>query len=112
METITLSWSYIDFKAYLLLYAADTNKIITEEEKDFIDSQFDALLIKTVQKELDNDNDYERIQKIMAYIEQNHLTKKDLEGILKEVEEIYQSDGVYDTTEKAMFNLLEKLFNI
>ena len=48
----------------------------------------------------------------MAYIEQNHLTKKDLEGLLKEVEEIYQSDGVYDTAEKAMFNLLEKLFNI
>ena len=55
METITLSWSYMDFKVYLLLYAADTNKIITEEEKDFIDSQFDALLIKTVRKELDND---------------------------------------------------------
>ena len=91
METVTLSWSYTEFKAYLLLYAADTNKIITEEEKEFIESQFDALLIKTMQKELDNDNDYERIQKIMAYIEQNHLTKKDLEGLLKEVEEIFKN---------------------
>ena len=112
METVSLSWSYTEFKTYVLLYAADTNQIITEEEKDFIDSQFDALLVKTMQKELDDDNDYERIQKIMAYIEQNHLTKKDLEGLLKEVEEIYKSDGKYDATEKAMYHLLGKLFNM
>ena len=112
METVSLSWSYTEFKAYLLLYAADTNQIITEEEKEYIDSQFDALLVKTMQKELDDDNDYERIQKIMAYIEQNHLTNKDLDGLLKEVEEIYKSDGEYDSMEKTMYHLLEKLFNM
>ena len=112
METVSLSWSYVDFKAYLFLYAADTNQIVTEEEKDFIESQFDVLLIKTIQKELDGDNDYERIQKIMAYIEQNHLTKKDLDGLLKEVDTIYKIDGEYDSTEKGMYQLLKKIFHI
>ena len=34
MEEVKLSWSYNDFKAYVLIYAAESNQVITEEEKD------------------------------------------------------------------------------
>ena len=112
MEAVHLTWSYNEFKAYILIFAAESNQVITKEERDFIETQFDALVIKTVQKEINNDNDFQRIQKIMAYIEQNNLSKTDLDELLKEIYEVFQSDGKYDIIEQGVFQFLEKLFKI
>ena len=112
MEVVHPTWSYDQFKAYLLIFAAESNQVITTEEKDYIEAQFDSLLIKTVQKEINKDNDFQRIQKIMAYIEQNNLSKTDLDELLKEIHTVYQSDGKFDTVEQGVFQFLEKLFKI
>ena len=112
MEAVNPTWSYDQFKAYLLIFAAESNQVITIEEKDYIEAQFDSLLIKTVQKEINKDNDFQRIQKIMAYIEQNNLSKTDLDGLLKEIHTVYQSDGEFDSVEQGVFQFLEKLFKI
>ena len=112
MEAVNLTWSYDQFKAYLLIFAAESNQVITKEEKDYIEAQFDSLLIKIVQKEINKDNDFQRIQKIMAYIEQNNLSKTDLDELLQEINAVYQSDGKYDMMEQGVFQFLEKLFKI
>ena len=112
MEGVNLTWSYNEFKAYLLIFAAESNQIITEEEKDYIEAQFDTLLIKTIQKEINRDNDFQRIQKIMSYVEQNNLSKTDLDGLLQEINEVFQSDGKFDMIEKGVFQFLEKLFKV
>ena len=112
MEAVNPTWSYDQFKAYLLIFAAESNQVITIEEKDYIEAQFDSLLIKTVQKEINKDNDFQRILKIMAYIEQNNLSKTDLDELLKEIHTVYQSDGKFDSVEQGVFQFLEKLFKI
>ena len=112
MEAVNLTWSYNEFKAYLLIFAAESNQVITKEEKDFIESQFDALLIKTIQKEINRDNDFQRIQKIMAYIEQNNISKTDLNELLKEIDAVYKSDGKFDSIERGVYQFLEKLFTM
>lgn len=112
MEDVKLTWTYNEFKAYVLIYAAESNQVITEEEKDFIENNFDSVLIKTMQKELKEDNDYERIQKIMAYIEQNNLGKKDLDALLEEIKSVYLSDGKFDSSEQSVFHILEKFFKM
>ena len=112
MEAVNPTWSYDQFKAYLLIFAAESNQVITKEEKDYIEAQFDSLLIKTVQKEINKDNDFQRIQKVMAYIEQNNLSKTDLDELLKEIHTVYQSDGKFDSVEQGVFQFLEKLFKI
>ena len=48
----------------------------------------------------------------MAYIEQNNLSKTDLDALLKEIHTIYQSDGKFDLIEQGVFQFLEKLFKI
>ena len=112
MEAVNPTWSYDQFKAYLLIFAAESNQVITKEEKDYIEAQFDSLLIKTVQKEINKDNDFQRIQKIMAYIEQNNLSKTDLDELLKEIHTVFQSDGKFDSVEQGIFQFLEKLFKV
>ena len=112
MEAVNPTWSYDQFKAYLLIFAAESNQVITTEEKDYIEAQFDSLLVKTVQKEINKDNDFKRIQKIMAYIEQNNLSKTDLDELLKEIQSVYQSDGKFDSVERGVFQFIEKLFKV
>ena len=112
MEAVNVTWSYDQFKTYVLIFAAESNQVITIEEKDYIEAQFDSLLIKTVQKEINKDNDFKRIQKIMAYIEQNNLSKTDLDELLKEIHTVYLSDGKFDSVEQGVFQFLEKLLKI
>ena len=112
MEDIKLSWTKDVFLAYLLIYAAQINQIETEEEKEFIESRFDSKILKKVYKEIDSDNDYQRIQKVMVYTYQENYLSQDLDNLLKEIKELLICDGKFDVTEQALYHYLKKIFKI
>ena len=111
MEKIKVSWTKDEFNAYILIYAAQTNFIETDEEKDFIESRIDKTIIDKIHKEIKKDNDYQKIQKIMAYVDQNQYGKDDLDKILSEIKDMYLCDGDFDSTEQAIYYSLKKIFN-
>ena len=76
MNKIKSSWTKEQFKAYLMVYAAQSDQIETEEEKDHLESHFDELLLKEIKKEINKDNDFSRIQKIMSHIKENNYSAK------------------------------------
>ena len=43
MEAVNLTWSYDHFKTYLLIFAAESNQVITVEEKDYIECEGDCV---------------------------------------------------------------------
>ena len=112
MENIRISWSKDEFIAYLLIYAAQINQIETEEEKEFIESRFDSKILKKVYKEINSDNDYQRIQKVMVYTYQENYLSQDLDNLLKEIKELLLCDGKFDVTEQALYHYLKKIFKI
>ena len=112
MEDNRIPWSKDEFLAYLLIYAAQINQIETEEEKEFIESRFDSKMLKNIYKEINNDNDYQRIQKVMVYTYQENYLSQDLEILLKEIKELLLCDGKFDVTEQALYHYLKKIFNI
>ena len=112
MEDLKISWTKDEFLSYLLIYAAQANQIETKEEKEFIESRFDAKMLKNIYKEINNDNDYTRIQKIMVYTYQNNYLSQDLDFLLKEIKELLICDGRFDVTEQALYYYLKKIFKI
>ena len=112
MEDIKLSWEKDEFLAYLLIYAAQINQIETAEEKEFIESRFQATLLKKIYKEINSDNDYTRIQKVMVYTYQNNYLSQDLDILLKEIKELLLCDGKFDVTEQSLYHYLKKIFKI
>ena len=112
MEDIKLSWTKDEFLAYLIIYAAQINQIETEEEKEFIQSRFDSKTLKKIYKEINSDNDYQRIQKVMVYTYQENYLSHDLDNLLKEIKELLVCDGRFDATEKALYHYLKKIFKI
>ena len=112
MENIRISWSKDEFIAYLLIYAAQINQIETEEEKEFIASKIDSQTLKKIYKEINNDNDYQRIQKVMVYTYQENYLNQDLDNLLREIKELLLCDGKFDATEQALYHYLKKFFKI
>ena len=112
MEDNRISWSKDEFLAYLLIYAAQINQIETNEEKEFIESRFDSQILKKIYKEINNDNDYQRIQKVMVYTYQENYLSQDLDNLLREIKELLICDGKFDATEQALYHYLKKIFKI
>ena len=107
-----LNWTKEEFKAFLLLYAAQTNFVETQEEIEFIESRFPNEIIDRIRKETDKLNDYEKSKIIINQIKSNEYTQSDLDEILAEIKELYKSDGVFDSLEQSIFSMLNRLLKI
>ena len=107
-----LNWTKEEFKAFLLLYAAQTNFIETQEEIEYIESKFPNEIINRTRKEINKLNDYQKSEIIVNQIKSNEYVQSDLDEILSELKELYKSDGVFDSLEQSMFSMLEKLLKV
>lgn len=109
MQNLTTNWSQNEFKAYLLLYAANSNQNVSEEERAFIESKFDKNTLEKMSKELNTDNDYQRLQKILKCINQFNCTDADIDNLLEEVKHITTTDGTIDVVEQSTYSFLTKM---
>ena len=109
MNESTTRWSQQEFKAYILLYAANSNQNVTDEEKAFIESKFDKLTLTKMSKELDLDNDYQRLQKILKCINQFNCTDADIDKLLEAVKFISTTDGTIDVVEQSTHSFLSRM---
>ena len=107
-----LNWTKEEFKAFLLLYAAQTNFFETQEEIEFIESRFSDEIINKIRKETNKLNDYEKSKIIVNQIKSNEYAQSDLDEILVEIKELYKSDGVFDSLEQSIFSMLNRLLKI
>ena len=107
-----LKWTKEEFKAFLLLFAAQTNFIETQEEIEYIESKFPNEIINRTRKEINKLNDYQKSEIIVNQIKSNEYVQSDLDEILLEIKELYKSDGVFDSLEQSMFSMLEKLLKV
>ena len=106
------NWTKEEFKVFLLLFAAQTNFIETQEEIEYIESKFPNEIINRTRKEINKLNDYQKSEIIVNQIKSNEYVQSDLDEILSELKELYKSDGVFDSLEQSMFSMLEKLLKV
>ena len=107
-----LNWTKEEFKVFLLLFAAQTNFIETQEEIEYIESKFPNEIINRTRKEINKLNDYQKSEIIVNQIKSNEYVQSDLDEILLEIKELYKSDGVFDSLEQSMFSMLKKLLKV
>lgn len=103
------NWTRTDFMAYLMLFAANSDLKVTEEEMELIEGSFDAGTIKSVQKEISSDNDIASIDKINAYIKANDCSQEDKERLLTDLLELYNADGKFSRMEQVAFKYIKKI---
>ena len=111
MENYT-NWTEEEFKAYLLIYASESNYEVTIEEKELIDFSFDEQIIDKIKSEVNNLNDYQKSQIIVEYIKLKKYDQNQLNKLLDEVKNMYEIDGQFDLYEQSIFNMLKKLLKV
>ncbi len=110
MEEFNTNWTKEEFKAYLLMHAAEADYIKTEEERAFIRTLVTNESYSKVHKELQGDNDYQRIQKILFNLEKFDYSKSDVQSLVKDIKRLFDADGGMDLLEENMMYGLTRLF--
>ncbi len=109
MKDITTTWTKKELKAYLLLYCANADFVITEEEKKLMRSKVEDAAFEQVRQEFETDSDYERIQKIMSTTERLGYSNDQINILMADMKSVFLSDGSYDILEKNMFTALKRI---
>ncbi|MBT0608527.1 hypothetical protein [Aequorivita echinoideorum] len=109
MEEFTTNWSREELKAYILLYCAYANFTETKAEKDFIKQKVGDEKYKSVHREFDRDNDYQRIQKIQAGIERFDYSKDEIDRLFQNIKKLFLQDGEIDILEENIYRGLQHL---
>jgi hypothetical protein len=109
MEMENTSWSYNEFLAFLLVYGAQLDADLPEEELEFIKRRTGIHAIDKIKEKVDSLSDMEALDIIEDYRkiyldsdEKKEKAKRDLEGLLK-------TEGDHSQLEKAAVHMIEKL---
>ena len=106
------TWTKEEFELYLLIYASQANFFESEQELDFIESKFKKENIHRIHKQVKELNDYYRCQIIIDFIKSNDYSQNELDNILLQIKEIFNSDGAFDMLEQQSLYMLEKLLKV
>ena len=109
MENYTSSWTKDEFIAYLLLYVAQSDFEESPEEQELIVSKVGKEKFEKIHQELDEDNDYQSLQKIMSHVKAFNYSKCELDELMTEIKTLFLSDGEYNTLEKNMLIGMHKI---
>lgn len=109
MKDFTTDWTHQELKAYMLLYCAHADFIVTEEEKEFIKSRISEDDYKRIHREFDKDNDYQRIQKINSTIERLNFSKEEIDKAFESIKKLFLEDGIMDPLETNLYRGLQHL---
>jgi|SRR5690625_4652158 len=109
MKNFDTTWSDEEFKAYLFLYCASADFVVTGEEKDFIRSRVNEDEYNRILSEFNKDNDYQRIQKINAAIRRFEYSEDQLEEVFESIKKLFLADGKMDTLEQNIYRGLKHL---
>lgn len=106
---IETNWTREEFKAYLLSYAAKSNFFESEEERDFILEATSGDVYKKIHRELEKDNDYQSLQKILYNLEKFQYSKDEIHRLVEDVQRLFLSNGEIDLLENNFFHALKRL---
>ena len=108
---MSMDWTKDELVAYILLFAANSNFLESNEEKNEIIAKVDMQTFQKIHDEFDSDNDYQSIQKIIAGLETHNYSKEDLDDLFVDIKLMFLSDGEYDVLEHKMMLGLKKILS-
>jgi len=104
-------WSYDEFIAFVMLYAANADYEIVEDEKELIIGKVGEKEYKELLKYSNNNHDTENINIILDLKKKHIKTEEDLAELFDQINEVINADGVVNLYEKNMNNALHFLFD-
>ena len=102
-------WNKDDLRVYILLYCANADLILKEEEQAYINKKIDSAKYNSIREEFEKDNDYQSIKKIEESIGHLDYNEDQIDSLIVEIKELFWADGNFDNVERAIMRHLEHI---
>ena len=102
MKTIE-KWKKEDYYTYFLIYVANANFEIVSEEIDYILERVSKEKYKDILKIFKRHNDLEKMEVFEYYLYTFCQTSDERKNIFKEMKELFNVDGRFDSSERMFF---------
>lgn len=112
MNNAETYWSKDEFMAYVLIFCMKADFHDEESEVFFIKSEVDQEIYNRILKEFLMDNDFTRIQKIESTFQRLEYDQKGKDELIKEINDLFESDGNVDVLERNTLLGLNKLMKL
>jgi len=109
MNTEHPKWNYQEFSAFLMLYAASADFVVTVEEKDAILRKVDETTFKVIEKEYNTLSDSQKIELILSYKGLYFPTTAQTNELLALIKSEFLADGEFNLLEQNLYRILKKL---
>ncbi len=105
----TLYWTYPEFHAFTMLYAANADGKVTSEEENLIIPTLSAKDYERIKSIFYRSHDADALDIIMFYKEQYCKSQGDKDRILADMMDIYKANAVYDQIERGVHQLFKRM---
>ncbi|MFN0174995.1 MAG: hypothetical protein ACKVU0_10140 [Saprospiraceae bacterium] len=110
MDSQTDNWTYAEFHAFTMLYAANADGHITEEEEQRIIPNLSAEDFTRIKTVFQGCADNEALNLILLYGKKYCKNQTDKDKVLADMLAIYKADASFDHIERGMHQLFERMF--
>jgi len=107
-ETVE-NWTYNDYLAFIMIYAASADLNIQESEKMLIRERVGDECYEKVMGIFEERNDMERIEIILQFKAEHIKDEAEKEKVLSDMKDVFMADKDYSTLEQNIFMAVQKL---
>ncbi len=105
-------WTYQDFLAYVLIYAAASDFNISAEEKEYIQKRVEKDEFEKILKCFKKHSEFERIEAVKILGKKFSKDIGSKSEIRKELVKLFYVDDDYSILEKNFFLMFKKILNL
>lgn len=109
MAIQTNNWTYAEFHAFVMLYAANTDGRITIEEENLIVPTLTAAEYTRIKSLFLGCDDAGALDIILSYRDKYCRTKAQKDKILADMLAIYHADAAFDQIERGVHQIFERI---
>ncbi len=109
MPSQTDNWTYAEFHAFVMLYAAYTDGHISLEEENLIIPALTAEEYNHIKSIFMECDDADALDIILSYKDKYCKTQADKDKILADMQEIYTANAHFGRVEQEMHHLFKRL---
>ena len=112
MQVDHSQWTFNDYFAFLLVYAAESDFVVREKERALIISKVGEERFRTMLSYFKDLKDVERIDLVYAFKGKYCMAPEDIEKVLTEVKEVLRADGHFGAVEEEIFLSIRKILKL
>lgn len=109
MQIDHTEWTFNDYFAFLLVYAAESDFVVREKERDIIIQKIGEERFNKMLSHFKDLKDVERIDLVYAFKGKYCFNPDETDSVLAEVKEVLKADGHYGAVEEEIFISIRKI---